>query len=100
MFNPVAILLTRFIYCDTNGNEYRPAWGYTLDEDFHSSFYDGYESLAEVVDALSPKNLLDTVGRHTPDFLSGIDREGGLMLDNTWVDIDDLATEPASENGR
>lgn len=98
MYNPVQILLTKFVCCDSDGTEKSTTWGYTLDDDFESCFYDGYESVAEAADAISPKNVLCTVAKRHPHFLAGIEREGGLLLENLWVNIADLRAESENEN--
>jgi hypothetical protein len=38
MDNPVHILLTKFVFCDSDGTEKSTTWGYTLDNDFESLF--------------------------------------------------------------
>ena len=66
--------------------------------DSGSRFYDGYESLEEAADAISPKNLLSTVGEYFPYVLDLIEEEGGLMLGGLWVGIEDLQAGPENEN--
>ena len=61
-------------------------------------FTTDYESLEEAADAISPKNLLSTLGKHFPDALDLIEEEGGLMLDGLWVGIEDLQAGPENEN--
>lgn len=71
--------------------EYRAS--YTLDDDSESYFYDGFESLAEAADAVSPKRLLATIGKHRPALLYEIERERGLMLQGFWISFDELGQE-------
>ncbi len=97
MANPVGIFLTKFICCDSADNEEDTSWGYRIYDDFDSIFYDSYESLEEAVDALSRNCVLSTIARHSPRFLVGIEREGGILLDGIWVDIEDLRVEPENE---
>ena len=94
---PITVILTKFVSCTSDGTEEPATWGYTLDDDVGSYFYDGFESLAEAADAVSLKNLLDTIGKHHPHFLDDIEREGGLMLQGSWIDIEEL--EPELANG-
>ncbi len=94
---PITVILTKFVSCTPDGTEEPATWGYTLDDDFGSYFYDGFESLAEGADAVSTKNLLATIGKHHPHFLDDIAHEGGLMLQGSWIDIEEL--EPELANG-
>ncbi len=95
MSNRVGICLTKFHSCDCNGNEQDTAWGHRLWDDFDSLYSDSYESLEAAVDALSAKNVLRTiVGHDHPYFLDDIKRHGGLLLDGSWVYIEDLGVEP------
>ena len=98
MFIPVCIILTKFTCYDSDGNENCTGFGFTVDDDVESRFYDGYESLEEAADAISPKNLLSTIGKHFPDALDLIEEEGGLMLGGLWVGIEDLQAGPENEN--
>ena len=98
MFIPVCIILTKFTCYDSGGNENCTGFGFTVDDDSGSRFYDGYESLEEAADAISPKNLLSTVGEYFPYVLDLIEEEGGLMLGGLWVGIEDLQAGPENEN--
>ncbi len=95
---PVYVILTKFICYDSRGNENCTSFGFTVDDDVESRFYDDYESLEDAADAISPKNLLSTLGKHFPDALDLIEQDGGLMFDGLWVDIEDLQAGPENEN--
>ncbi len=93
------LVITKFTCYDSDGSENCTGFGFTVDDDSESRFYDGYESLEEEAEAVSPKNLLSTVGKHFPYVLDLIEEDGGLMLDCLWVDIEDLQAGPENEAG-
>ena len=41
MFIPVCIILTKFTCYDSDGNENCTGFGFTVDDDLESRFYDG-----------------------------------------------------------
>jgi hypothetical protein len=92
---PVQIFLTTFYHCDSGGNERGPAWGYRLIDEFDSVYYDAYETLEEAVEAVSEKNVLNTIEENHPDLFGRIEADSGLVINGKWFCPDDLT--PVSE---
>jgi hypothetical protein len=91
MCNVVVILLTKFVYFDSECNENSSACGYTIDDDFESCFDDRYESLSDAADALSPKNILTTLLKRFPRFVDVIEHEGSATINGICIDVENLS---------
>ena len=95
------VRLTRAKYrkADSATKEQFPGFGLVFFGEIESVGCGSYDSAEESREAVSPENVLKTIGKHVPDALDDIRSAGGIIVNDKWVKIEDMAqVEPEDED--
>jgi hypothetical protein len=96
MSNLITVQPCQFIDYDLQGVETDKHWGYRIYDDYGTDYYNLYGSLEEVLEAVSPQNVLTLIANNHYEFYEYAS-EHGLVIGGEWFSADDDELAPARE---
>lgn len=90
MSNHLMIAICKFTDYNLQGEQTDEYFGYRIYDDYASDYCNQYATLAEVLQAVSPENVLDLIETNHAELLNATFPPSGLWIGADWFEMEAL----------